>query len=104
MIESPYPDGAQHPAVVRLRSELDAARRGVGALSELDPEHRERIVAELRTGLPDVASRAAHEIGTDAAVAEIRRHAGVDTHGGNVADLWTEIIETATEAAAAARC
>jgi hypothetical protein len=102
MTETPYPNGAQHPAVVRLRSELDAARRGVGSIDELDPEHRARIVADLRTGLPDVASRAAHEIGPEAAVAEIRRFAGIEAHGSEAADLWTEILDTATEAASAA--
>jgi hypothetical protein len=102
MTETPNPHGDEHPAVVRLRTELEAARRGVGAIDELDAVHRARIVAELRNALPDVASRTAHEVGSAAAVAEIRRFAGLDAEAASTAALWTEILDTATEAAAAA--
>lgn len=103
MTETSYPHGSQHPAVIRLRSEFEAARRGVGSMAALDAEHRDRMVAEMRTGLPDVASRAAHEVGTDAAVAEIRRFAAIDVRDLSTIALWGTILESATEAAAAAR-
>ncbi len=64
-----------HPAIIRLRIELDAAWKSVCTLEDLADERRGRVVAELRTAVPDVASRAALEAGTDAAVAEISRFA-----------------------------
>ncbi len=97
-------DQPDHPALVRLRAELDAARQGIGVLGELEDVRRDRVVAELRTAVPDAASRAAHTAGRDAVVAEVRRHAGtaVTADPRAVADpasLWHEITDAAVEAA-----
>jgi hypothetical protein len=102
----------EHPAIRRLRAEFDAAREGISEIDELAEPTRDRVVASIRTGLPDIAGRAAHEVGTDAAVAEIRRFAVPDlrtpattatTVGpGRVASLWRQIVADATAAALAA--
>ena len=38
-----------HPAIVRLRAELDAAWKGIGALGQMEGVSRDRVVAELRS-------------------------------------------------------
>ncbi|KTR53644.1 hypothetical protein [Curtobacterium oceanosedimentum] len=100
----PYrPDDSDHPAIVRLQAELDAARDGIGVLGELETDRRERVVAELLSAVPDVASRAAYEAGSDRAVATIRRFEGsrADDHESATA-LWDRLVLTAFEAVAAA--
>jgi hypothetical protein len=100
-------DQSQHPAIIRLRVELDAAWKGMGALGEMDGARRERIVAELRAAVPDVASRAAREAGQEAVVAEIRRFAEAEVVASDPAVptrmIWGEIVGTARVAATAAR-
>lgn len=94
-----------HPAVERLLAELDAARVGIVVLDELDAPRRERVVAELRTAVPDLASRAAHEAGAEHVVATIRAVAGHVPDGvgpaGAATGLWEDIVHTAVEAARA---
>ena len=96
-------DHSDHPAVIRLRAELDAAWKGVGALAQLEDVSRDRVVAELRAAVPDVASRAAREAGQEAVVAEIRRFADVDVAGSDpswpAAGVWADVLETARQAA-----
>lgn len=103
---------SDHPAIVRLRIELDAAWKSVCALEDLADDRRGRVVAELRTAVPDVASRAALEAGTDAAVAEICRFAEAEVVRAEVldagavvpsAELWDAIVHAAAEAAVARR-
>lgn len=100
-------DSPEHPALLRLRAELDAAREGIVALDELEAVRRDRVVAELRTAVPDVAGRAAREAGPDAVVAEISRFAvtvdGIASDGVPRSPVWRDIVRAATEAAAAAR-
>jgi len=90
---APGTDRSAHPAVARLRSDLDASRR-------------ERVVAELLSAVPDLASRAAHEAGADHVLATIRSVAGAvadraDEVGGATAGLWDRVVRTAVEAAGA---
>lgn len=101
-----------HPAIVRLRVELDAAWKSICALGGLADEARGRVVAELRAAVPDVASRAALEAGAAAAVAEISRFAEAEVvraevrQAGTVVpstELWDDIVHTAAEAAVARR-
>ncbi|WP_159572800.1 hypothetical protein [Curtobacterium sp. 18060] len=96
-----------HPAIVRLRAELDAAWKGIGALGQMEGVRRDRVVAELRTAVPDVASRAAREVGTEAVVAEISRFADVGVPGTDpavpAAVIWDDVVQTAAEAARATR-
>jgi hypothetical protein len=98
-------DHADHPAVIRLRAELDAAWKGVGALAQLEDVSRDRVVAELRAAVPDVASRAAREAGQEAVVAELRRFAAAEvvTSDPTVPTrvIWGDIVGTATVAATA---
>ncbi|MBF4614813.1 hypothetical protein [Curtobacterium sp. VKM Ac-1376] len=100
-------DSIDHPAIVRLRAELDAAWKGIGALAQLEDVPRDRVVAELRTAVPDVASRAAREVGSDAVVAEITRYAeaGAPESASAVpaAVIWCDVVQSASEAARAAR-
>lgn len=95
-----------HPAVARLLAELDAARAGIVVLDELDAPRRDRVVAELRTAVPDLASRAAHEVGAEHVVASIRAVAGgvpdgVGTAEGAATGLWDDVVRAAVEAARA---
>ncbi|WP_420370325.1 hypothetical protein [Curtobacterium sp. L1-20] len=96
-----------HPALVRLRAELDAAWKGIGVLGDMEDDSRDRVVAELRTAVPDVASLAARAAGTEAAVAEINRFADVEVVATDAslptATIWDDIVHTAAEAASAAR-
>ncbi len=101
-----------HPAIIRLRLELDAAWKSIGALEGLEEDRRGRVVAELRTAVPDVASRAALEAGAAAAVAEISRFAEAEVVLAEVLDagalvpssvLWGDIVHAAAEAAIARR-
>ncbi|PCN48256.1 hypothetical protein Csp2054_07490 [Curtobacterium sp. 'Ferrero'] len=101
-----------HPAIVRLRLELDAAWKSICALGGLADDRRGRVVAELRTAVPDVASRAALLAGADAAVAEINRFAAAEVVLADVAEagsvvpstaIWDDIVHTAAEAAVARR-
>lgn len=102
MTSTPNPNGAQHPAVVRLHNEFVAAYGGVLDLVALDDEHRDRMVAEIRSALPDVASRTAREAGVAATVDEVRRHAGADAGLPEPLDrLWSEVVDRATQAATA---
>lgn len=98
-------DQPDHPAIIRLRAELDAAWKGVGALGQMDRDRRARIVAELRAAVPDVASRAAREVGQEAVVAEIARFADADVVASDpmvpTRTIWSEIVGRATEAATA---
>jgi hypothetical protein len=100
-------DSTDHPAIVRLRAELDAAWKGIGALAQLDDVPRDRVVAELRTAVPDVASRAAREVGSDAVVAEISRYADAGVPGASsavpTAVIWSDVVQSASEAARATR-
>ncbi len=102
-------DSIDHPAIVRLRAELDAAWKGIGALAQLEDAPRDRVVAELRTAVPDVASRAAREVGTEAVVAEISRYADAGIPAATATDvvptavIWSDVVRTASEAACAAR-
>jgi len=100
-------DSPEHPALVRLRVELDAARQGIGTLSGMEEVRRDRVLAELRTAVPDVASRAARAAGADAAVAEISRFAReavvADDDAVPASRIWDEIVRTAELAATAAR-
>lgn len=101
--DRPYrPDDSVHPAIVRLHAELEAARRGIDVLGELEDTGRERVVAELLSAVPDVASRAAYEAGPDRAVATIQGFDGVrsDDHESGTA-LWDRLVLTAVEAVAA---
>lgn len=101
--DRPYrPDVSDHPAIVRLHAELEAARHGIDVLGELEDVRRERVVAELLSAVPDVASRAAYEAGPDRAVATIQGFEGVrsDDHASTTA-LWDRLVLTAVEAAAA---
>jgi hypothetical protein len=97
---------AEHESIAHLRIEFSAARHGVRTIGELDAPHRERVLDGIRAALPDVASRAAHAVGSDVAVAEIRRFSDIevteDTECGTV-EIWGEIVAVATEAATAAR-
>jgi hypothetical protein len=97
----------EHPALVRLRAELDAAWKGIGVLGDLEDVRRERVVAELRAAVPDVASRAARAAGPDAAVAEITRFAEAEVVESDAAVptaiIWGDIVHTAAEAASATR-
>ena len=70
-----------HPEIVRLRAELDSAWKGVVGLGSLDGPHRDRVVADLHTAVPDAAGRAARAAGREAVVAEIRRFADLDVAG-----------------------
>ncbi|OII36459.1 hypothetical protein BIU98_17435 [Curtobacterium sp. MMLR14_010] len=98
-------DQSDHPAVVRLRAELDAAWKGVGALAQLEGISRDRVVAELRAAVPDVAGRAAREAGREAVVAEIRRFADAEVVASDptvpTRVIWGDIVGTATVAATA---
>ncbi|MGN8050028.1 hypothetical protein ACTJKO_10085 [Curtobacterium sp. 22159] len=99
-------DSPEHPALVRLRAELDAAWKGIGVLGDMEDSSRDRVVAELRTAVPDVASRAARAAGAEAAVAEINRFAQVEVVSGDAAlptaTIWDDIVHSAAEAASAA--
>ncbi|WIE76613.1 hypothetical protein [Curtobacterium sp. MCSS17_007] len=91
-----------HPAIARLHAELDAARRGIDVLADLEDARRDRVVAELLSAVPDVASRAAHEAGADGVVATIQGFAdAAGDHGDPATALWDRIVLTAVEAAAA---
>jgi hypothetical protein len=94
------------PEIVRLRAELDSAWKGVVSLGALDGPHRDRVVADLRTAVPDSAGRAARAVGPEAVVAEIGRFADVEVFTSDptwpAADVWSEVLSTATEAARAA--
>lgn len=98
-------DRPDHPAIARLRVELDAAWKGMRTLAEVDDDLRERIIAELRAAVPDMAGRAAHEAGQEAVVAEIRRFADddVDAAEASTCEIWGEIVDTASVAATAGR-
>lgn len=100
-------DSIDHPAIVRLRAELDAAWKGIGALAQLEDVPRDRVVAELRTAVPDVASRAAREVGIEVVVAEINRYADTGVPGATdvvpTEVIWSDVVRTASEAACAAR-
>ncbi|WP_144764157.1 hypothetical protein [Curtobacterium sp. 9128] len=101
-------DQPDHPAIIRLRAELDAAWKGVGALGQMDDdERRDRIVAELRAAVPDEASRASREVGQEAVVAEIRRFASAEVVATDPSlparSIWGQIVHRAAEAATAAR-
>lgn len=100
-------DSPDHPALVRLRAELDAAWKGIGVLGDMEDVRRDRVVAELRAAVPDVASRAAREAGADVVVAEISRFARAevvdDERTSTAATIWDDIVHTAAEAASAAR-
>jgi len=101
-----HPEHADHPAIVRLRAELDAAWKGIGVLGSVEDGRRDRIVAELRTAVPDVASRAARAVGTAAVVEEISRFARAEVVTSDpvpTARIWDDIVHTAAEAAAATR-
>jgi hypothetical protein len=97
----------EHPALVRLRAELDAAWKGIGVLGGMEDGLRERVVAELLAAVPDVASRAARAAGADAVVAEISRFAEAEVVADDstvpTATIWGDIVHSATEAASAAR-
>jgi len=91
-----------HPAIARLHAELDAARQGIDVLGELEEARRERVVAELLSAVPDVASRAAYEAGADGVVATIQGFAPVDgDHRDAMTALWDRIVLSAAEAATA---
>jgi hypothetical protein len=96
-----------HPAIERLRAELAAARRGIGHIATMSPSHRERVVASIRSELPDAASRAAYEAGGAATMAEIRRFDRVEpgrpAPSPAVARLWDAILTDVVEAVCAAR-
>jgi hypothetical protein len=96
-----------HPAIRRLHAEFEAARDGMAAITRLTLPIRQRVVDEIRTGLPDIAGWAAHEAGPDATVAEIRRFSYLGAEHSDeacpVVLLWGDILETATVAASAAR-
>lgn len=102
MNESP-----EHPALIRLRAELDAAWKGIGILGDMADDSRDRVVAELRAAVPDVASRAARAAGADAAVAEISRFADAEVVTSDAAvptaTIWDDIVHSAAEAASASR-
>ncbi|MBA8991450.1 hypothetical protein FHW23_002719 [Curtobacterium pusillum] len=97
----------EHPALVRLRAELDAAWKGIGVLGDMEDVRRDRVVAELRGAVPDVASRAARAAGVDAAAAEIDRFAQAEVVSCDAsvptATIWDDIVHSAAEAAAATR-
>ncbi|WIB78608.1 hypothetical protein DEJ28_05780 [Curtobacterium sp. MCPF17_002] len=97
----------EHPALVRLRAELDAAWKGIGVLGDMEDDSRDRVVAELRTAVPDVASRAARAAGADAAVAEISRFAEAEVVASDAAvptaTIWDDIVHNAAVAASASR-
>lgn len=97
----------EHPALTRLRAELDAAWKGIGALGGMEDVSRDRVVAELLAAVPDVASRAARAAGPDAAVAEISRFAEAEVVTSDTAvptaTIWDDIVHTAAEAATATR-
>jgi hypothetical protein len=94
----------EHPAIVRLRSELAAARRGLAEVAEVPPAHRDRVLAAMRAGVPDAAGRAAYEVGHKAALEEIRRFTAPDLRDVTpaTARLWQEILSVAAEAASEA--
>jgi hypothetical protein len=96
-----------HPAIRRLHAEFAAARDGMASITRLTLPVRQRVVDEIRAGLPDIAGWAAHEAGPDAAVAEIRRFSYLGAEHSDeacpVVLLWGEILENATVAASAAR-
>ena len=98
---------ADHPAIRRLHAEFAAARDGMAAITRLTLPNRQRVVDEIRAGLPDIAGRAAHEAGPEATVAEIRRFTSLGVEHNDeacpVVLLWSEILDTATVAASAAR-
>ncbi|MFJ7287679.1 hypothetical protein ACQXVK_00325 [Curtobacterium sp. AB451] len=97
----------EHPALVRLRAELDAAWKGIGALGDMEDVSRDRVVAELRAAVPDVASLAARAAGADLVVAEICRFAEAEVVATDstvpTATIWDDIVHSAAEAASAAR-
>ncbi|PZF55014.1 hypothetical protein DEJ23_12750 [Curtobacterium sp. MCSS17_008] len=90
-----------HPAIARLHAELDAARRGIAVLDDLEEGRRERVVAELLSAVPDMASRAAYEAGADGVVETIRRFAARGVRGASATTLWNRVVRSAVEAAAA---
>jgi hypothetical protein len=94
-----------YPAIDRLRCELVTARQGVRELADLDRPTRDRVEAEIRSAVPDLAGRASREAGREAVVAEVRRSASEgaddDTDSGAAWALWAEVLATALEAAAA---
>lgn len=100
-------DMPEHPALVRLRAELDAAWKGIGALGDMEDVSRDRVVAELRAAVPDVASLAARAAGADLVVAEICRFAEAEVVATDstvpTATIWGDIVHSAAEAASAAR-
>ncbi|MCJ1715953.1 hypothetical protein ACLBWP_15855 [Microbacterium sp. M1A1_1b] len=100
------PERADHPAIARLRVELDAAWKSMRTLAEVDDDLRARIIAELRGAVPDMAGRAAHEAGHQAVVAEIRRFADIDVDATDAerptCAIWGEIVDMASVAAMAA--
>ncbi|MFZ7088139.1 hypothetical protein [Curtobacterium sp. RRHDQ10] len=101
-----------HPALERIHTEFAAARLGIAQIGTMtDDVHRDRLVRSIRTELPDVASRSAHEVGGTAVLAEIHRFAhlagGADPGAGRTgaepvdrlaAVLWDAILADATEA------
>jgi hypothetical protein len=92
-----------HPAIVRLRAELDAAWKGVASVDGMDGPHRDRVVAYLHTAVPDSAGRAAREVGREAVLAEIRRFAAVEVVATDpmwpAGAVWATVLGTAAEAA-----
>jgi hypothetical protein len=90
-----------HPELVRLRAELDSAWKGVAGLGSFDGPHRDRVVADLHTAVPDAAGRAARAVGREAVVAEIRRFADVVTADPSwaAAGVWADVLEAAHQAA-----
>ena len=95
-----------HPEIVRLRAELDSAWKGVVSLGSLDGPHRDRVVADLHTAVPDCAGRAARVAGREAVVAEIRRFADAEVVTSDpswpAAGVWAEVLEAARQAACGA--
>ncbi|WIB01155.1 hypothetical protein [Curtobacterium sp. MCBA15_012] len=97
-------DQPAHPALVRLRAELVAARSGLGVLGELEGSRRDRVLADLLTSVSDAASRAARVAGAEVVVAEVQRFASVDgaaSGPGGAPAVWDDIAQAAIEAATA---
>lgn len=99
----PHGHGAgDHPAIERLHAELAAARRGIGHVGAMSPSHRDRVVAAIRSELPDAAGRTAHEVGGAATLAEIRHFSGIDPAGPlpsrAAVRLWDAILDDVAEA------
>lgn len=94
-----------HPAIERLHAELAAARRGIGHTGTMTPAHRDRVVAAIRSELPDAASRAAHQVGGAATMAEIRHFEGIDparpVPSRASVRLWDAILTDVVEAISA---